>query len=261
MKLRLVTRATAQPPELREGVEGQETAPISSDVGTIAVSALVVGPTEVADPLCSILRSAGHKTSWRRTVVFGEEFELLVLCCDGEAAWGQQIEYQRSSGNTQAIILVGHDRPCRLCDSALDRGADLWIPATLLTAQFPRVVNPLVRRVRGRWRGSLPGLDLSPGCHTVRYGDVELRLRPKEFALLAYLVSNEGRWSSERRILEEAFGTCPRYETPVVRVHVRSLRKALGALAPCVESRRGCGYRFVHKVPHSFRSFPASAEL
>jgi DNA-binding response OmpR family regulator len=94
-------------------------------------------------------------------------------------------------------------------------------------------------------------VELNPQHHEVTIGGTPIRLRPKEFSLLAYLIAHQGLWITEQRILEEALGTTSRHQTGLVRVHVSSLRKALLGHASRLESRRGCGYRWVARSAQS----------
>jgi DNA-binding response OmpR family regulator len=71
-------------------------------------------------------------------------------------------------------------------------------------------------------------------------------LRSADFRLLKYLVEREGRWFSELELLREVFENRSSLETSVVRVHVFTLRRSLGAGGRCIQSKRGHGYRFVN---------------
>jgi DNA-binding response OmpR family regulator len=80
--------------------------------------------------------------------------------------------------------------------------------------------------------------------HQARFGSFAVTLRTREFSLLAFLMGSPNTWLAERRIMEEAFGLRAPH-SGLLRVHVSSLRKALGPLASCIQSQRGAGYRFV----------------
>lgn len=217
-------------------------------------SALVVGQGELPDSVCSVLRAAGYWPIVRsaRSLTPDAELaneELVVVCCSGSSDQSDEIQQQRLAGNTQPIVIVGHESPCRSCDAALNGGADAWIPAPLLEVLLVRTVSSLVRRASGFWHRPCVGFEFEPDEHAVRCETARVRLRRREYTLMTYLACHAGQWVSERRILEEAFQLQTRFDTPLVRVHIRSLRKALGALGSCIESRRGSGYRFVPPKP------------
>jgi DNA-binding response OmpR family regulator len=135
----------------------------------------------------------------------------------------------------------------------LDAGADAWVPNALVEVQLSMLLRTLVRRTRGRWHARAPvRAELDPHTHRVVLGSSVRQLRRREFELLTYLMSRVGHWHSERRILREVFdqhpNTCRRpsaERTPLVRVQVHALRRALGHAAGCVQGGRGKGYRFV----------------
>ena len=195
----------------------------------LAISATVVGYGKAAARVSNVLRRAGYRCEVcdGRGTLRGSD--VVVVCCFSDDAWVGHIEATRQGGDARPIIVVGHKQPCAFCDSALENGADMWIPQTpltLLELQLSRSVWLLARRVS-----------------RLRAGH-EVQLRPKECQLLKYLVSRAGLWTTEQELLEEVLGYGPRHDTTVVRVHLCSLRKAMGRFADCIETRRGLGYRF-----------------
>lgn len=171
-----------------------------------------------------------------------------MLCCAKCEELPAGVGHLRMTGWTRPIIVVGHEIPCFVCDRVLDQGADAWLPTSLVGIQLPRLARALERRADGLWEQMRAGLRFDANTNTIHWGDDRLPVRPKEFVVLTYLAARPGEWVTEQRILEEALGVCARHETPLVRVHVRSLRKALGPLGTCIESRRGLGYRFVSQT-------------
>ena len=69
-----------------------------------------------------------------------------------------------------------------------------------------------------------------------------VRLTLREFELLWYLVTTRPRVASRENILERVWGMSSDVETRTVDVHVRALRKKLGA--EIIETVIGAGYRF-----------------
>lgn len=207
--------------------------------------AVVVGAGARAASVCDSLAAASYQPRLRCRMPASAEGELLVLCCaqGGELADG--VTHLRMIGWTRPILVVGHESPCPACDLALDQGADAWLPASLVGIQLPRIARALGRRADGIWEQNSAGVRFDPTTNTIQWRDEQRPLRPKEFVLMTYLAARPGRWVSEQCILEEALGVRSGHDTPLVRVHVRSLRKALGPLGMCIESRRGLGYRFV----------------
>jgi DNA-binding response OmpR family regulator len=72
-------------------------------------------------------------------------------------------------------------------------------------------------------------------------GEEELALRPKEFDLLALLVSEAGNAVSRERIMAEVWDMNWHGSTKTLDMHVLSLRQKLGP--ETITTLRGIGYR------------------
>jgi DNA-binding response OmpR family regulator len=69
-----------------------------------------------------------------------------------------------------------------------------------------------------------------------------------ELLIFDYLVRHADCWKTAPEVLEDVLGNCHCQNTPVVRVHVFRLRRALGNMAWCIESHQGKGYRFTLRL-------------
>jgi two-component system OmpR family response regulator len=80
--------------------------------------------------------------------------------------------------------------------------------------------------------------------HKVYSGDKEIMLRPKEFAILLYLLRNKGRVLSRTQIIENVWGYDFNPTTNIVDVHIKSLREKINEFIPSdfIRSVRGTGY-------------------
>ena len=80
----------------------------------------------------------------------------------------------------------------------------------------------------------------------VSAGSVEIRLGPTEYRLLEFFMSRPGRAYNRSQILDHVWGTNVFLEERTVDVHIRRLRKALGAFGydRFVQTVHGTGYRF-----------------
>ena len=74
--------------------------------------------------------------------------------------------------------------------------------------------------------------------------ETRVRLAPREFALLEYLMRREGRVVNRVSLLEDVWGDHYRGASNVVEVAVRSLRRKLGPRGAWLETVRGVGYRW-----------------
>ncbi|MGF1761836.1 winged helix-turn-helix domain-containing protein [Aliivibrio kagoshimensis] len=85
--------------------------------------------------------------------------------------------------------------------------------------------------------------------HRVFRGETELKLQPKEFKLLRYLMEHAGQVVSRSLLFESVWEYHFDPQTNVIDVHVARLRKKveLDGHAPLLETVRGVGYRMAGK--------------
>ena len=91
-------------------------------------------------------------------------------------------------------------------------------------------------------------LTLSRATRQVTLREQPLRLKPKEFELLEFLMRNRERVYSAEQLLEHVWGYAYTRDTRTVPVHVRGIRRKIedDPSSPTrIETVRGVGYRFV----------------
>jgi len=127
----------------------------------------------------------------------------------------------------------------------LDSGADDYITKPFAFDEFIARVRALLRRkqdslVELRYRE----LRIDTLSHKVYVGDREIPLRPKEYAILLYLLRNKGQALSRTQIIENVWGYDFNPNTNIVDVHIKSLREKIADFIPSdfIRSVRGTGY-------------------
>jgi len=147
---------------------------------------------------------------------------------------------------TPVLMLTAIDQDERLA-SALDAGADDY-----LTKPFSFVV--LLARLRALVRRGAPerpavlstgDLSLDPASRIVRRGDHQIRLTPREFGLLQFLMRHAGDVVSKSVILDGVWDSGYEGGDNVVEVYVRYLRNKIDAPyeRQSLLTVRGVGYR------------------
>ena len=88
-------------------------------------------------------------------------------------------------------------------------------------------------------------INLNVDAHTVTHKGLPIELTQKEFALLEYLLRNEGKVCRRTRIIEQIWDVHFDKDTSVIDVYINSLRKKLGALGSksFIKTLRGVGYK------------------
>jgi DNA-binding response OmpR family regulator len=80
--------------------------------------------------------------------------------------------------------------------------------------------------------------------HTVTVDDEELKLTPKEYEILCYLVQNKNIAVSRETILSKLWGYSFFGDDRTVDTHIKKLRNNLGKYRDLITTVRGMGYKF-----------------
>jgi two-component system KDP operon response regulator KdpE len=177
--------------------------------------------------------------------------QLVVLDLGLPDLAGVEVCRQIREGRTTPILILSARGAEADKVAALDAGADDYVTKPFSTEE-------LLARVRAALRRSEPGavttgqisrgnLTIDIDRHRVIRADQELRLTPKEFELLLFLMQHSGRVLTHRTILRAIWGPNAVDQPEHLRVLVAALRKKLepDPTAPrYIFTEPWIGYRF-----------------
>ena len=154
-------------------------------------------------------------------------------------------ELRRAKITTPVILLTARDAVEDKVQG-LDAGADDYLTKPFAFAELLARVRALLRRGA---EARLPQLQLAdlvvdPATRVVRRGGEEIGLTNREFALLEYLMRNQGRVLTRTMIAEHVWDYSFDSSTNVIDVYVNYLRKKIDARwePKLLHTVRGVGY-------------------
>lgn len=130
--------------------------------------------------------------------------------------------------------------------AGLDAGADDYLVKPFSIAELLARIRAVLRRgtPTGLTILTIGDLKIDPAARTVERARRRIDLSPKEYALLEYLVRNEGHILTRTMILDHVWDCRYDPQTNVVDVHINRLRRKVdeGQAYPLIQTVRGVGY-------------------
>ncbi len=177
----------------------------------------------------------------------GEPYDVLVLdrmLPDLEGL--ELLRLLRSRGITAPALMLtalgGIDERV----AGLDAGADDYLGKPFSFSELLARVRALGRRPAAGATGppAAGDLELDQERHVARVGSRSVDLSAREFALLSYLIRNEGRVVTRQQILDAVWGAEPDVYSNVVDLYVGYVRRKLAELGRdgLLHTVRGVGY-------------------
>ena len=136
--------------------------------------------------------------------------------------------------------------------TGLDGGADDYMGKPFALAELSARLRALLRRGRpNESRLYVADLEMDTIRRTVRRAGQSIELKPKEYALLEFLMRHSDRPVTRSLIIEHVWDIHFDSVSNVVEVHINSLRNKVdrGFSAPLIHTVRGVGYMLADAPP------------
>tara|TARA_R110000824_G_scaffold79998_9_gene201466 strand:+ start:2253 stop:2945 length:693 start_codon:yes stop_codon:yes gene_type:complete len=212
-----------------------------------AIREMIAVALEMADYEC--LEAADAREAHALIIDRQPDIILLDWMLPGTSGieLARRLKKEETTANIPIIMLtakVEEDNKIR----GLEVGADDYITK-------PFSPRELVARLKAVLRRATPpgidapievdGLTLDPSSHRVTANDSFLSVGPTEYRLLQFFMTHQERVYTRSQLLDQVWGGNVYVEERTVDVHIRRLRKALGARHDyLIQTVRGAGYRF-----------------
>jgi two-component system copper resistance phosphate regulon response regulator CusR len=153
----------------------------------------------------------------------------------------------RAAGKTVPILILSVIAETMTKVSLLNTGADDYLQKPFAAEELVARVRALLRRPQ-KIQGEILQIDdlvLDSRRHAVKRGKTRIKLTPKEFMLLEYMMQNQGTVLSRSMILEHVWDTAVDPFTNTIDSHILSLRRKIGRSAKTnlIHTVTGKGYR------------------
>jgi two-component system response regulator MprA/two-component system response regulator TrcR len=174
---------------------------------------------------------------------FRPEVIVLDIMLPGLDGVGVLNELRSKGSGTPIIMLTARDTPMDKIHS-LDRGADDYLSKPFDMGELMARIRALLRRVEGEEILRVSDLEIDTASHDVRRGDREIRLTPREYALLVFMARNARRVLSQESLLSRVWELDFEVHSNVVEVYIGYLRKKIDAPGEkqLIHTVRGAGY-------------------
>ena len=187
----------------------------------------------------------GEDAIWAATE---REFDVLVLDIMVPKINGYKVleEVRRRQIWTPVLMLTAKDGEYDQAD-AFELGADDYLTKPFSFVVLVARLHALIRRGRPERPVVLASGDLTldPSRRRVERAGLEIRLTPREFGLLEYLMRNRGAVVTKSEILDSVWDSAFEGDPNVVEVYIRYLRRKIDAPfgRQAIQTVRGMGYR------------------
>ncbi|WP_427337742.1 response regulator transcription factor [Caloranaerobacter sp. DY30410] len=177
---------------------------------------------------------------------FNDNIDLVILDImlpeyDG---WTVMREIRKES-NVPIIILTARSEESDEL-FGFELGADEYVTKPFSPKVLVARVKALLRRSNSFSEEDIlkiGSLELDLNGHRVFNNGVEIKLTPKEYELLVYMVKNKGKALSRETILNGVWGYDYYGDLRTVDTHIKRLRLKLKENSHIIETVRGVGYR------------------
>jgi len=175
---------------------------------------------------------------------------VLDLLLPGRSGFQVLRDIRSRKADLPVLILSAQASPeARV--AGLDGGADDYMDKPFILAEVSARIRALLRRGKPRDTKLRVGdLEVDTVRRRVMRAGLPIDLKPKEYALLEFLVHNWDRPVTRSHIIEHVWDIHFDSISNVVEVHINSLRNKIdrGAQTPLIHTIRGVGYMLSDKA-------------
>jgi two-component system response regulator TctD len=211
---------------------------------------VVEDEADLGDAVLRHLRRQGYAVDWQRDgqsaqeVLAYQTYDLVVLDIGLPRRDGFSIlRWLRERGNRTPVLVLTARAKIEDRVSALDVGADDYLPKPFDLREFDARCRALLRRTQGVASGvtTVGDLVFDRGARSARLGGKALHLPKREYRLLEILIGNVGAVVGKSEIASQLFDFDDEAGDNAIELYIGRLRRKLGS-ALIIRTVRGVGY-------------------
>ena len=176
-------------------------------------------------------------------------FDLLILDWNLPGLTGVEIcrNFRSRGGETPVLFLTGKSNIVDK-EQGFESGGDDYLTKPFHLKEFVARVKALLRRppVIQPINLKVDKFELVLDTYTVNISDVSVRLLPKEFAILEFLIKHPNQSFTAKAILEAVWNSDTRASEDTIRTYIKTLRRKItvGENDCPIKTQQGYGYSF-----------------
>ena len=216
------------------------------------------GDALLARQLGKVLKNRGfvfrREKETNRVEYFIREFSPSLILADcgvlsASIKLCAAVKLSKNFGHLPVIILEKEEcTSSRSIIKSLSAGAEDYITSPLDTELFIARIAVILRRmlfISGPEEViKSSGISVNLTKHTVEAASRAVKLAPKEFALLYFLMKRKGRVLTRNALMQNIWERKYFPNMRTIDIHVQSLRKKLGDSGKHIKAVEGIGYKF-----------------
>ncbi len=218
---------------------------------------LIEDDARIRQALATRLADSGHDVTSAPTGIGGVQAALeggvsIVVLDLGlpDVDGAEVLQMIRAVRDVPVIVATARDDEAEIV-RLFDAGADDYVVKPFTAEHLEARIRAVLRRTEDKTAALVQVGDLviDFDSHVARLGGTELALTAKEFELLGFLATHEGKMMSKRRLLAEVWHQPYGGGDKTVDVHLSWLRRKLGETASeprYLHTKRGVGVKLVN---------------
>ncbi|GAA4282235.1 response regulator transcription factor [Gaetbulibacter aestuarii] len=199
--------------------------------------------------ICEV--ASNFEEALEKTAIY--DYDVIILDLNLVTGSGLDIIRSMKKGKKRAsIIIISANNSLNDKLEGLDLGADDYITKPFHLAELNARINAVLRR--GKYGGDAQmefnEIRIDTNSRTAYINDKAIALTRKEYDLLVFFISNQGRVLSKEIIAEHLWGDDSDLldNFDFIYVHINNLRKKLTAEgAKYIKTAYGSGYKFIEE--------------